>query len=82
MEGIHIRFGAVARGGIRWSNREDFRTEVIGLSHTQKVKKGYISSSQLGLDPQSKVATEYKKADHDQAKYNGGYHESNRGAGR
>ena len=42
MEGIHIRFGAVARGGIRWSNREDFRTEVIGLSHTQKVKNVVI----------------------------------------
>ena len=42
MEGIHIRFGSVARGGIRWSNREDFRNEVIGLSHTQKVKNVVI----------------------------------------
>jgi glutamate dehydrogenase len=30
--GLHLRFGAVARGGIRWSDRpEDFRTEVLGL---------------------------------------------------
>src|SRR5690606_20338222 len=32
VEGVHLRFGAVARGGLRWSDRrEDFRTEVLGL---------------------------------------------------
>ncbi|WP_256843469.1 NAD-glutamate dehydrogenase domain-containing protein, partial [Pseudomonas aeruginosa] len=32
VEGTHLRFGAVARGGLRWSDRrEDFRTEVLGL---------------------------------------------------
>ncbi|MCF7970512.1 MAG: NAD-glutamate dehydrogenase, partial [Methylococcaceae bacterium] len=32
MEGIHLRGGAVARGGLRWSDRhEDFRTQVLGL---------------------------------------------------
>jgi len=43
VEGIHIRFGAVARGGIRWSDRrDDFRNEVIGLAKTQKVKNVVI----------------------------------------
>src|SRR5690606_20071014 len=32
VEGVHLRFGAIARGGLRWSDRpEDFRTEVLGL---------------------------------------------------
>jgi glutamate dehydrogenase len=38
VEGVHLRFGKVARGGIRWSDREDFRTEVLGLARTQVVK--------------------------------------------
>jgi glutamate dehydrogenase len=38
VEGIHLRFGAVARGGLRWSDRrEDFRTEVLGLVKAQMV---------------------------------------------
>ncbi|MEP7036664.1 MAG: NAD-glutamate dehydrogenase domain-containing protein, partial [Actinomycetota bacterium] len=38
-EGVHLRFGKVARGGIRWSDRrEDFRTEVLGLVKAQMVK--------------------------------------------
>jgi len=42
-EGIHIRFGAVARGGLRWSDRrDDFRNEVLGLAKTQKVKNVVI----------------------------------------
>ncbi len=41
--GSHIRFGAVARGGIRWSDRhEDFRTEVLGLVKAQQVKNAVI----------------------------------------
>jgi glutamate dehydrogenase len=41
--GLHLRFGAVARGGIRWSDRpEDFRTEVLGLVKSQQVKNAVI----------------------------------------
>ncbi len=43
MEGIHLRGGRVARGGIRWSDRrEDFRTEILGLMKTQIVKNSVI----------------------------------------
>jgi glutamate dehydrogenase len=43
MEGIHLRGGRVARGGIRWSDRrEDFRTEVLGLMKAQMVKNTVI----------------------------------------
>ena len=43
MEGVHLRGGRVARGGIRWSDRrEDFRTEVLGLMKTQMVKNAVI----------------------------------------
>ena len=39
VEGVHLRFGNVARGGLRWSDREeDFRTEVLGLVKAQQVK--------------------------------------------
>ncbi len=42
-EGVHLRFGAVARGGLRWSDRrEDFRTEVLGLVKAQAVKNAVI----------------------------------------
>jgi glutamate dehydrogenase len=42
-EGVHIRFDHVARGGLRWSNRrEDYRTEVLGLSKAQQVKNSII----------------------------------------
>ena len=42
-EAIHLRFGRVARGGIRWSDRqEDFRTEVLGLVKAQDVKNSVI----------------------------------------
>ncbi|HEY1368073.1 MAG TPA: NAD-glutamate dehydrogenase domain-containing protein, partial [Gaiellaceae bacterium] len=42
-EGIHLRGGAVARGGIRWSDRrEDFRTEILGLMKAQQVKNTVI----------------------------------------
>jgi glutamate dehydrogenase len=43
LEGVHLRAGRVARGGIRWSDRrEDFRTEVLGLMKAQKVKNAVI----------------------------------------
>ncbi|TDK22477.1 NAD-glutamate dehydrogenase [Luteimonas aestuarii] len=43
IEGIHLRFGPVARGGLRWSDRrEDFRTEVLGLVKAQMVKNTVI----------------------------------------
>ncbi|MEM9302884.1 MAG: NAD-glutamate dehydrogenase [Pseudomonadota bacterium] len=43
VEGIHLRGGAVARGGLRWSDRrEDFRTEVLGLMKAQMVKNTLI----------------------------------------
>ncbi|GAB3299071.1 NAD-glutamate dehydrogenase [Parasphingorhabdus pacifica] len=42
-EGVHLRFGSVARGGLRWSDRrEDFRTEVLGLVKAQAVKNAVI----------------------------------------
>ena len=43
VEGAHLRFGKVARGGLRWSDRrEDFRTEVLGLVKAQTVKNAVI----------------------------------------
>ena len=43
VEGVHLRFGPVARGGLRWSDRrEDFRTEVLGLVKAQAVKNAVI----------------------------------------
>src|SRR6478752_2838042 len=42
-EGIHLRFGKVARGGLRWSDRpQDFRTEILGLVKAQQVKNAVI----------------------------------------
>ena len=39
VEGVHLRFASVARGGLRWSDRqEDFRTEILGLVKAQMVK--------------------------------------------
>src|SRR3546814_19839635 len=43
VEGVHLRFGMVARGGLRWSDRpEDYRTEVLGLVKAQQVKNTVI----------------------------------------
>jgi glutamate dehydrogenase len=43
VEGVHLRGGLVARGGIRWSDRvDDFRSEVLGLMKTQKIKNAVI----------------------------------------
>ena len=46
VEGVHLRFGPIARGGIRWSDRaQDFRTEVLGLVRAQLVKNAVIVPS-------------------------------------
>ena len=43
VEGVHLRFGKIARGGIRWSDRaEDFRSEILGLGKAQQVKNAVI----------------------------------------
>ncbi len=43
VEGVHLRFGPIARGGLRWSDRpQDFRTEVLGLVKAQQVKNAVI----------------------------------------
>ncbi|MCQ8783569.1 NAD-glutamate dehydrogenase [Mangrovibrevibacter kandeliae] len=43
VEGVHLRFGTVARGGLRWSDRaQDYRTEVLGLVKAQQVKNAVI----------------------------------------
>jgi glutamate dehydrogenase len=43
LEGVHLRFGPVARGGLRWSDRrQDFRTEILGLAKAQAVKNAVI----------------------------------------
>lgn len=43
VSGVHFRFGAIARGGLRWSDRrEDFRTEVLSLVQTQQMKNAVI----------------------------------------
>jgi glutamate dehydrogenase len=42
IEGIHLRGGMIARGGLRWSDRMDYRTEVLGLMRAQMVKNAVI----------------------------------------
>ncbi len=43
VEGVHLRFGPIARGGLRWSDRrDDFRTEILGLVKAQQVKNAVI----------------------------------------
>jgi glutamate dehydrogenase len=42
VEGIHLRNGRIARGGIRWSDRQDYRTEVFGLMRAQTTKNAVI----------------------------------------
>ncbi len=43
VEGVHLRGGKIARGGIRWSDRpDDFRTEILGLMNTQMIKNAII----------------------------------------
>jgi glutamate dehydrogenase len=55
VQGVHLRFGRVARGGLRWSDRkEDFRTEVLGLVKAQTVKNTVIvpTGAKGGFVPQ------------------------------
>ncbi len=42
VEGIHLRGGPIARGGLRWSDRQDYRTEVFGLMRAQLTKNAVI----------------------------------------
>jgi glutamate dehydrogenase len=69
VEGVHLRFGKVARGGIRWSDRpQDFRTEVLGLVKAQNVKNavivpvgakgGFVPKHILGGGPREVVQAE------------------------
>lgn len=70
MEGVHLRGGAVARGGLRWSDRlEDYRTEVLGLVKAQVVKnavivptgaKGGFVSRRPGDDPRAEGLACYR----------------------
>ncbi|MBA2321528.1 MAG: NAD-glutamate dehydrogenase, partial [Deltaproteobacteria bacterium] len=68
VEGVHLRFGKVARGGLRWSDRDDFRTEVLGLVTTQQVKNVVIvpTGSKGGFflkHPSRDPATRRREAD-------------------
>ena len=67
VEGVHLRFGKVARGGIRWSDRaEDYRTEVMDLVKSQTVKNaiivpvgskgGFYPLRLAGLEPAARIA--------------------------
>ncbi|MBX5462734.1 MAG: NAD-glutamate dehydrogenase [Steroidobacteraceae bacterium] len=68
VEGVHLRMGHVARGGIRWSDRrEDFRTEILGLMKAQNVKntvivpvgaKGGFVAKRLPAGPREAVQAE------------------------
>ncbi len=72
LEGIHLRGGPVARGGIRHSDRqEDFRSEVLGLMKAQMTKNalivpvgakgGFVIKGSLGADPRGSVAGKYER---------------------
>ena len=65
VEGVHLRFGKVARGGIRWSDRrEDFRTEILGLVKAQQVKNAVIVpvGSKGGFYPKKLAAASNREA--------------------
>jgi glutamate dehydrogenase len=60
VEGVHLRGGSIARGGIRWSDRrEDFRTEILGLVKAQMVKNAVIvpTGAKGGFFPKRPTAT-------------------------
>jgi len=68
IEGVHLRFGPVARGGLRWSDRrDDFRTEVLGLVKAQQVKNAVIVpvGSKGGFFPKHLAALVRAGADRD-----------------
>ena len=74
VEGIHLRFGKVARGGIRWSDRpQDFRTEILGLGKAQQVKNAVIVpvGAKGGFVP--KTAAEDRTRGGPQRRAGGGY---------
>ena len=69
VEGVHLRAGKIARGGLRWSDRqEDFRTEILGLVKAQQVKNtvivpvgakgGFVCKRQLQLKTREEVTQE------------------------
>ena len=65
VDGVHLRFGPVARGGLRWSDRrEDFRTEVLGLVKAQRVKNAVIvpNGSKGGFYPKQLPQTDDRSA--------------------
>lgn len=65
VEGVHLRFGPVARGGIRWSDRkQDYRTEILGLVKAQQVKNAVIvpAGSKGGFYPLRLPATSDRAA--------------------
>ena len=65
VEGIHLRAGPIARGGLRWSDRrDDFRTEVLGLVKAQKVKNTVIvpTGSKGGFYPKQLPAPSNRDA--------------------
>lgn len=65
VEGVHLRFGPVARGGLRWSDRrDDFRTEVLGLVKAQQVKNAVIvpAGSKGGFYPKQLPRTGDREA--------------------
>jgi glutamate dehydrogenase len=68
IEGVHLRFGPVARGGLRWSDRrDDFRTEVLGLVKAQQVKNAVIVpvGSKGGFFPKNLAAVVRAGGDRD-----------------
>ena len=72
MEGIHLRGGLVARGGIRWSDRpDDFRTEILGLMKTQMTKNTLIVpvGSKGGFITKTPFATREEGAELSKAAY-------------
>ena len=71
MEGVHLRFGKVARGGIRWSDRrEDFRTEILGLVKAQQVKNAVIVpvGAKGGFYPKTMPANPTREAVHERGR--------------
>jgi glutamate dehydrogenase len=69
VEGVHLRGGKIARGGIRWSDRhEDFRTEILGLMKAQNVKNAVIIpvGSKGGFIVKNPPATNDRKAQQDE----------------
>ncbi|WP_413284454.1 NAD-glutamate dehydrogenase [Vibrio sp. MA40-2] len=72
IEGVHLRGGKVARGGLRWSDRqEDFRTEILGLVKAQQVKNtvivpvgakgGFVCKKQANLSSRDEIFAEGKR---------------------